>query len=88
MHFLWKESYKRGIIVDVKGAWKEKKRSVNDVFLMDEIVKKISDPILQQRINSVRLYLKVLRLSDIANKEGNKIEQWALYGPPKQGTEL
>ena len=40
------------------------------------------------RLNDVRIYLQVTYLSCITNKEGNKIEHWALYGPPKANTEL
>ena len=37
-----------------------------------------------ERLNDVRLYLKVSRLSDRLNAPGSEIEYWALYGPPAE----
>ena len=35
-----------------------------------------------ERLNDVRLWLRVSRLSDMVNRLGDQIEDWALYGPP------
>ena len=72
----------------VRNAWVEKPQREGDLFLMDVIVKVITNPVCLRRINDVRLYLRVSRLSDIATLAGNQLSQWELYGPPREGSEL
>ena len=55
---------------------------------MDRIVRVTDNPLTLERINAVRLYMRVSRLSDIVNKEGNQIGKWALFGQQRKGTEL
>ena len=49
---------------------------------MDKIGATPQPDYILQRLNAVRLSLKVSRLSDIVNEEGTHIENWALYAPP------
>ena len=88
IQFLWEECTKRGITIHVPGAWTEQLGRENDLFLMDRIVKVVRNPVHLRRINAVRLFLKVSRLSDIVNKDGNKILPWALQGIPNQNSKL
>ena len=49
---------------------------------MDKIVDNINITSVLTRLNDVRLYHQVSRLSDIATDDGSFIHKWALYGPP------
>ena len=42
---------------------------------MNEIVKKVKNPHVLQRLNDIWVYLKVSRLSDITNKQGNLLRE-------------
>ena len=88
MQFLWEESTRRGITIHVHNALTEPLARENDLFLMDEIVKVFKKPALLKRINAVRLYLRVSRLSDIATESGDKLQQWAMEGQPNPNTAL
>ena len=69
-------------------AWRQKPIRYGDKALVDEF-RRIRVPTEKlRRMNDVRLYLKVTYLSCMTNVEGNKIERWALYGPPRQDSEL
>jgi hypothetical protein len=50
---------------------------------MDKIIATPHPTHILERLNDVRLWLQVSRLSDMVNHTGDKIENWALYGPPK-----
>ena len=50
---------------------------------MDKLSDTPRSAAIMEKLNDVRHWLKVSRLSDMVNDEGNKIEDWALYGPPK-----
>ena len=54
---------------------------------MDKNCQTVRLEYILERLNDIRLYLQVSRLSDIVNKEGSEIEAWAMYGPP-QTTDL
>ena len=49
---------------------------------MDKICSKIRITDILVRLNNVRLYLRVSRLSDIVSEDGQWIHEWALHGPP------
>ena len=49
---------------------------------MDEIVKNINKSYVLKRMNNIRLYLKVSRLSDIATSTGDGIRQDVFDGIP------
>ena len=49
---------------------------------MNKISAIVRHPELLQKLNNVRLYLKVSRLSDITTEDGQWIHEWAFYGPP------
>ena len=51
----------------------------NDVFIMDKLCEASRNAITLEKLNAVRLWLKVSRLSDMVNVSGDKIEEWALY---------
>ena len=55
---------------------------------MDEIVKQIQKSYVLKRLNDIRLYLKVSRVSDITNAEGNAIRQDIFDGIPNGNSEL
>ena len=80
MQFLWEKNTKYGITLMVTEAWNQKVQRSNDVFLMDKICETIKDTETLVRINNVRLWLKVSRLSDIASADGKHIEHWAMHG--------
>ena len=88
MQFLWNEASRRNIRIHVTNAWVEKPKQRGDVFLMDLITRTTSSTTQLKRINVVRLYMRVYRLSDIANEAGNKIEKWALNGEQHNNTGL
>jgi len=56
------------------------------IFLMDKISIVIRWPEVFEQVNNVRLYLKVSRLSDIVQTDGQWIHHWALHGPPSTST--
>ena len=64
-----------------KGAWDQTVARENDVFLMNNICSTPRSAYILERINDVRLWLKVSRLSDIADCAGTQIMDWALYDP-------
>ena len=43
-------------------------------------------PKLLLKINNIRLYLKLSRLSDIVQEDGQWMHEWAFYGPPSNFT--
>ena len=82
MQFLWEENTKRGVRIKVANAWRQKPIRDGDKALMDEFRRIRIQTEKLRRMNDVRLYLKVTYLSCMTNVKGNKIERWALYGPP------
>ena len=70
IQFLWDKNTQYKIILKVPGAWKQKVARRNDVFLMDRIRATIRIKDTLERLNNVRLYLKVSRLSDIVGTDG------------------
>ena len=56
------------------------------MFIMDKIVDTPHPSHILERLNDVRLWLKISRLSDMVNHSGDQIEHWVLYGPPKAST--
>ena len=78
--FLWDQLSKLNIQVDVQGAWKPTKRHKNDVFIMEGFIAKgYPTPILAV-LNDIRVYMKIVVLSDILTCQGRKMSQWALKG--------
>ena len=70
IQFLWDKYTQHKITLHVQGAWNQKLAKKGDVFLMDNISKVIQRPELLTKLNNVRLYLKVSRLSDIVTADG------------------
>ena len=52
---------------------------------MDEIVKKVNKAYVLKRLNNIRVYLKVSRLSDITNAAGTGIREDIFHGVPPTG---
>ena len=86
IQFLWEQNTKYKITIKVQGAWNQCLQRENDCFLMTRICEVVRRPDLLLRINNVRLYLKVSRLSDIVQPNGQWIHDWAFVGPPKACT--
>ena len=86
IQFLWEQNTKYKITLKVQGAWKQCLQRENDCFLMTRICEVVRRPDLLLRINNVRLYLKVSRLSDIVQSNGQWIHDWAFVGPPSAST--
>ena len=82
IQFLWGRNAQYKVTLKVQGAWKQKLAKHCDVFLMDKICSKIRITDTLVRLNNVRLYLRVSRLSDIVSEDGQWIHEWALHGPP------
>lgn len=61
------------IVVKIEKHWTTSSSRTNDVFLIDEIIKYKFSPQQLKTINSCRLYLKVLLLSDITTANGRHI---------------
>ena len=55
---------------------------------MDKIVKRVNHKETLRRMNDIRLFLRVSRLSNITNCEGNRLKEEALYGILKNDTDL
>ena len=72
-----------GSSIHINGAWKQEITPENDRFIMDEIIKEIKSSNILKRINELRLYLKISRLSDMATTDGGDIRRWAMYRPPQ-----
>ena len=86
--FLWEQCHKFGVTLHFKALWKETIARENDRFIMDKIVKQIQKSYVLKRLNDIRLYLKVSRVSDITNAEGNAIRQDIFDGIPNGNSEL
>jgi hypothetical protein len=84
MQFLWQSSTKHGVTLKVSNPWIQLLNRENDAFIMDKIIATPHPTHILERLNDVRLWLQVSRLSDIVNQTGDKIENWALHGPPKK----
>ena len=69
------QSNERGVKIHLHGAWKQFPTRENDLFLMDTNTSTIKDPPTLERINTVRLYLQVSRLSDIATDDGSTMHE-------------
>ena len=55
----------------------------NDSYLIDKINKNISSAIDLEIINACRLHLQIMFLSDITNKQGNRLLNGILSGDKK-----
>ena len=66
----------------VQGAWNQKVARTNDVFIMNKLCETPRSVRIMERLNDVRLWLRVSILSDMVNELGDKIEDWTLYVPP------
>ena len=83
MKFLWQSNTKHGVTLKVSNPGIQLPQRENDVFIMDRITATSHPTHILERLNDVRLWLHVSRLSDMVNQSGDKIENWALYGPPE-----
>ena len=81
IQFLWEENNKRDVTIQVADAWRYKPARIGDRALMD--IFRESDSTQLEQLNNVGLYLRVIYVRCIANKEGNAIERWGLFGLPK-----
>ena len=78
--FLWDKLSSLGITVEIQGAWRPTKRHPQDAFLMESFIDKGYTLPTLVVLNNVRVYMKVLVLSDMMKQRGNKMAQWALRG--------
>ena len=83
MQYLWEQNTKWGIRIKVAEAWTHQPSRVHDKAIMDIFRSKEKDKVKLERLNDVRLYLKITYISCMTNEAANKIENWALVGPPK-----
>ena len=72
IQFLWEQCHAHGVKIHIKNQWREKITRRHDVFIMDEMVKRVTNPTTLRRMNDIRLYLRVSKLSDITNPAGTK----------------
>ena len=84
IQFLWEQNTMHGVTLLVQGAWTQKIARTNDVFIMDKLSETPRSVGIMDKLNNVRLWLQISRLSDMVNEAGDNIERWALYGPPKK----
>ena len=82
IQFLWEQNTKWCITLRIKDAWNQRVIRENDVFLMDKICDNIRSHLVLNKMNDIRLWLRVSRLSDIVTADGTDIATWALHGPP------
>ena len=68
----------------VEGAWKQELVRENGIFIIDKIAMKIKSASIIHRLNDVRFYLKVSRMSDIVTEDGSSIYTWTLFGSPSE----
>ena len=80
------QNTKWGITLHIDKAWNQGKTREHDEFLMDKIVHKIKQKHPLERINDVRLYLKISRLSDIVTDDGTRIQHLAMHGSVQTST--
>ena len=73
LQFLWEQNTKWGITLKIKDAWNQRVLRENDLFLMDKICEKIPSHLVLNKLNDVRLWLKVSRLSDIVIEDRTDI---------------
>lgn len=80
MQYLWTKSFDTGTKIILSKAWTLPPYRAGDRYIMDEFVCKVKKSYVLQRLNDVRIYLRVTRLSDICNTEGNRLDFSILHG--------
>ena len=88
IQFLWEQCHKYEIKFHIKDLWVQKTVRANDVFIMDEMVKRIDNKVTLRQMNDIQLFLRVSRLSDITNLAGTSLTDEALEGIPTTATEF
>ena len=86
IQFLWEENTKRGVSIQVANAWRQKPQREGDRAVMDIFREAGYDKNKLEILNDVRLYLHVTYISCMANERGDRIEKWALFGPPHESS--
>ena len=66
--------------MEVQGAWKPTKRHKNDVFIIEGFIDNGYPTPIFAVLNDIRVYMKMVVLSDILTYQGNKMSKWALQG--------
>lgn len=59
--------------IEIPGLWTPTKHREKDQFIMEAVQDAVKSPKQQRQINKCRLYLQVLRLSDICNGAGDEL---------------
>jgi hypothetical protein len=73
----------------IKDVWHPRLVRENDIILMDQFLKEHSLTEYQKaKLNSVRLWLRVLTLADITDPTGRYIEAWARTGSKRLQSNL
>ena len=85
---LWKFLHSCKAQICIPEAWHPSPQRQHDQILMDVINHCLQSPKQSKRINRVRLYLRIIMLTDICNKYGTHIEPWALTGSTTAQTTL
>ena len=84
IQFLWEENTKRGVTIQLASAWRQRPLREGDRAVMDIFREAGYDKEKLEILNDVRLYLHVTYISCMANARGDRIERWALFGPPQE----
>ena len=64
--FLWEKLSALNIKLDIQGAWKPSLAHDNDVFIMESFIDKGYSKAVLETLNNVRIYMKVIVLSDMS----------------------
>ena len=70
---IWKHTHQLAITVEVERHWTTHRARENDVFLMDEFLKYNFSSQQLKQINTCRIFLQVILLSDITTADGKTI---------------
>ena len=57
--------------------------SPTDTFIMEEFIDKIYPTATLEALNNIRIYMRVLVLSDMCTSNTTKIVSWDILGTPK-----
>ena len=83
VQYLWEHNYNNNITIHLHDPWRIQPARENDLFIMDEMIKKVTKMDVLCRMNDVRLFLQVTRLSDISVESGDALDLSILNGTPK-----
>ena len=61
------------LTIEIPGLWRPEKHRDKDQLIMEAVCATITSPKQQKQINQCRLYLQVLRISDLCNGSGDEL---------------